>query len=485
MKKLVFNKKAKTIVAVLAMLILVVAATCVSAGAEQTALTPEIISKNVSFDDNLHLYFAVPAEGIDVSNITLKVYEDAAGQNELQTPRTPAVNKDDGTYIYNINGTPCYIFRTIGIAPKEADKVIYVQAVNTVDGEEYKSDIVGYNIVTYLNEMLYKKGYITASSGKALTQKNLYLNTLDYCSWAQDLFLNYNDSDSENDVPLFNEYNYIYVDGGTVDGEAYGFYLDGETANLAAENADNKMWEVTKYVNGVAVVSELGIGNPLTVDENMTVKLVVDESAAAKGTIRLNSADELADTSKFAMMFSAAWENGKIKVTADPTANTERVRIYPTGTQTGKNTLVFEADMSVDPSQLNGILYFRPLLATTSGSTGTGVQMSLNAQSSGNKISVYCNGAEYSGKALVGEAGKMLEFTVRYTYEYTPAVGDTAASAKCTLEMIDIATGDLIHSATITTATCVASDSVLTFEVYANSSLGGTFYLDNLALYQK
>ena len=217
----------------------------------------------------------------------------------------------------------------------------------------------------------------------------------------------------------------------------------------------------------------------------MTVKLVVDESAAAKGTIRLNSADELADTSKFAMMFSAAWENGKIKVTADPTASTERVRIYPTGTQTGKNTLVFEADMSVDPSQLNGILYFRPLLATTSGSTGTGALISLNAQSSGNKISVYCNGAEYSGKALVGEAGKMLEFTVRYTYEYTPAVGDTAASAKCTLEMIDIATGDLIHSATITSATCVAPDSVLTFEVYANSALGGTFYLDNLALYQK
>jgi hypothetical protein len=111
--------------------------------------------------------------------------------------------------------------------------------------------------------------------------------------------------------------------------------------------------------------------------------------------------------------------------------------------------------------------------------------MSLNAQSSGNKISAYCNGGEYSGKALVGEAGKMLEFTVRYTYEYTPAVGDTAASAKCTLEMIDIATGDLIHSATITTATCVAPDSVLTFEVYANSALGGTFYLDNLALYQK
>ena len=485
MKKLVFNKKAKTIVAVLAMLILVVAVTCVSAGAEQTTLTPEIISKNVSFDDNLHLYFAVPAEGIDVSNITLKVYEDAAGQNELQTPRTPAVNKDDGTYIYNINGTPCYIFRTIGIAPKEADKVIYVQAVNTVEGEEYKSDIVGYNIVTYLNEMLYKKGFITKTEGKGLVQKNLYLDTLDYCSRAQDLFLNYNDSDSENDVPLFNEYNYIYVDGGTVDGEAYGFYLDGETANLAAENTDNKMWEVTKYVNGVAVVSEHGIGDPLTVDENMTVKLVVDESAAAKGTIRLNSADELADTSKFAMRVGTSWENGKIKVVCDPTANTERVRIYPTGTQSGKNTLVFEADVSVDPSQLNGILYFRPLLASTSGSTGTGVQMSMQAQSSKNQVNLYLSGSTVTGSALVGEAGKMLNFTIRYTYEYTPAEGEVAASALCTLEIVNSETGETIQSLSKATETCVAPDSVLTFETWANGALSGTFYIDNLALYQK
>lgn len=465
---------------------LVFAASCViTFAASAEPVTPEIISKNVSFDDNLHLYFAVPAEGIDVSNITLKVYEDAAGQNELQTPRTPAVNKDDGTYIYNINGTPCYIFRTIGIAPKEADKVIYVQAVNTVDGEEYKSDIVGYNIVTYLNEMLYKKGYITASSGKALTQKNLYLNTLDYCSWAQDLFLNYNDSNSENDVPLFNEYNYIYVDGGTVDGEAYGFYLDGETANLAAENTDNKMWEVTKYINGAAVVSELSIGDPLTVDENMTVKLVVDESAAAKGTIRLNSADELSDTSKFAMRVGTSWENGKIKVVCDPTANTERVRIYPTGTQSGKNTLVFEADISVDPSQLNGILYFRPLLATTSGSNGTGVQMSMQAQSSKNQVNLYLSGSTVTGSALVGEAGKMLNFTIRYTYEYTPAEGEVAASALCTLEIVNSTTGETIQSLSKATETCVAPDSVLTFETWANGALSGTFYIDNLALYQK
>jgi len=485
MKKQTINKTLKTAIATLLVLLVLVAAMCVTVMANETPVTPEVVSKNVSFDDNLHLYFAVPAEGIDVSNITLSVFEDAEGVTELQTPRTPALNEQDGTYLHNVNGVSCYIFRTIGIAPKLADKTIYVQAVNTVDGEEYKSEIVGYNIVTYLNEMLYKKGYITATSGKALTQKNLYLNTLDYCSWAQDLFVNYNDNDPSNDVPLFNEYNYIYVDGGTVDGEAYGFYLDGETANLAAENTDNKMWEVTKYVNGVAVVSELGIGSPLTVDENMTVKLVVDESAAAKGTIRLNSADELADTSKFAMRVGTSWENGKIKVVCDPTANTERVRIYPTGTQSGKNTLVFEADISVDPSQLNGILYFRPLLATTSGSNGTGVQISLQAQSSKNQVNVYLNGGNYAGSALVGEAGKMLDFTIRYTYEYTPAAGETAASALCTLESVNSATGETIQSVNQTTATCVAPDSVLTFETWANGTLSGTFYVDNLALYQK
>lgn len=485
MKKQTINKTLKPAIAILSVILILAASMCVTVMAEDTSVTPEIVSKNVSFDDNLHMYFAVPTEGIDVSNITLKVYEDEAGQNELQTPRTPAVNKDDGTYIYNVNGTPCYIFRTIGIAPKEADKVIYVQAVNTVDGEEYKSDIVGYNIVTYLNEMLYKKGFITKTEGKGLVQKNLYLDTLDYCSRAQDLFINYKDNDASNDVPLFNKYNYVYVDGGQVNGNAYGLFLDDESVTLSAEDTNNKMWEVTKYVDGVAVVSELGVGTALVVDENMTVKLVVDESAAAKGTIRLNSADELSDTSKFAMRVGTSWENGKIKVVCDPTANTERIRIYPTGTQSGKNTLVFEADISVDPSQLNGILYFRPLLVSTSGSTGTGVQMSLQAQPSKNQVNVYLNGGNYAGSALVGEAGKMLDFTIRYTYEYTPAEGEAAASAFCTFEIVNSATGETIQSVNQTTATCVAPDSVITFETWANGTLSGTFYVDNLALYQK
>ena len=99
MKKRTINKALKTAIATLSVLLVLISAMCVTVMAEDTSVTPEIVSKNVSFDDNLHMYFAVPAEGIDVSNITLKVYEDAAGQNELQTPRTPAVNKDDGTYI--------------------------------------------------------------------------------------------------------------------------------------------------------------------------------------------------------------------------------------------------------------------------------------------------------------------------------------------------------------------------------------------------
>ena len=141
--------------------------------------------------------------------------------------------------------------------------------------------------------------------------------------------------------------------------------------------------------------------------------------------------------------------------------------------------------MAVDPSQLNGIIYLRPLLATTSGSTGTGVQMCLSGQAASNKISVYERNGEFAGAGLVGEAGKMLEFTVRYTYEYIAANGDTAACAICTLEMLDITTGNLIHSVTTTSTSCVAPDSVLSFEVWANGTLDGTFYLDNLALYQK
>ena len=486
MKKQTINKALKTAIATLSVLLVLVAAMCINVMAEDTPVTPEIISKNVSFDDNLHLYFAVPAEGIDVANITLNVYEDADGQNEIQTPRSPAVNKNDGTYIHNVNGVSCYIFRTIGIAPKEADKVIYVQAVNTVDGEEYKSEIVGYNIVTYLNEMLYKKGYITATSGKALTQKNLYLNTLDYCSWAQDLFLNYNDSDAENDAPLFNEYHYVYVKDGTVDGEDSGFYLNNEEATLVATNAGNKQWEITKYVDGVATVSTLALDKKLTVDASMTIKLVDDAEAVMKGTVRFDSADNLSDFSLVAMKAGAVWDNGKVKLTGDGTGSvTERFRVYPTGANSGKDTIVFEADVTIDntidSAKPNGIIYLSPLSVTTSGSTAVGTKISLQFTSSKNQANVYLNNGSYSGSSQVGTN---LSFKIRYTYQYIAATADTAASAFCILEFLD-ADGNVLNSVSTTTTSAIKTpDECLTFEMCANSNFSGVIYIDNVAYYQ-
>lgn len=486
MKKQTINKTFKTTIVTLSVLLVLVSAMCVTVMANDTPVTPEIASKNVSFDDNLHLYFAVPAEGIDASNITLSVFEDAEGVTELQTPRTPALNEQDGTYLHNVNGVSCYIFRTIGIAPKSADKTIYVQAVNTVDNEEYKSEIVGYNIVTYLNEMLYKKGYITATSGKALTQKNLYLNTLDYCSWAQDLFINYNDSNAENDVPLFNEYNYVYMKDGTVDGKEAGLYLDDAEATLAVTNAGNKKWEITKYVDGVATVSTLALGKKLTVDASMTIKLVDDAEAAMKGTVRFDSANDLSNSSLVAMNAGTVWENGQVKLTADGTSSiTERFRVYPTGTNSGKDTIVFEADITIDNStdstKPNGIIYLSPMAVTTSGSTAIGTKICLQMQSSKNQANVYLSGGEYTGSSIVGTN---LSFKLRYTYQYIAATADTAASAICMLEIIDADGNTLQSVSTTSTSNIKTPDECLTFEMLTNSGVTGVIYIDNVSFYQ-
>lgn len=492
MKKQTINKTLKKAMATLSVLLILVTAMCITVMAEDVPVTPEIISKNVSFDDNLHLYFAVPADGIDAANITLNVYEDAAGKNELQTPRSPALNKKDGTYLYNVNGTSCYVFRTIGIAPKEADKTIYVQAVNTVDGEEYKSEIVGYNIVTYLNEMLYKREFINATSGKALTQKNLYLNTLDYCSWAQDLFLNYNDSDSSNDVPLFNEYNYVYVKDGTVDGKESGLYLDDAEATLAAVNASGKQWEITKYIDGVAKVSNLKLGEKLIVDAPMTLKLVDDAEAAMKGTIGFDSADDLTNNSLVVNYTGTAWENNLVKMTTDGASTVaERFRIKPTGTNKGMDTFVFEADITIDNTNAdtkpNGTIYFGAYNrdASNAGAFLAGGKLaSLVMTSSSNKVGVYIPAAPADAFTGSQQAGEKLSFKARYTYQYVTATADVAAYANITLEIVD-ASGATLQSVSMALTTNVFTpDECLAFEMNANSAMSGVIYIDNASFYQ-
>lgn len=489
MKKQAIMKSTKTVIAILAVLLVLVAAMCTTVMASDSPVTPSIVSKNASFDDNIHIYFAVPAEGIELSNITLRVYDDANGENELQTPRTPALNEENGTYLHSVNGTSCYIFRTIGIAPKNADKMIYVQAVNTVNGEEYKSEIEAYNIVTYLNEMLYKKGFITANEGKALVQRNLYLETLDYCSRAQELFVNYKDNDASNDLPLFNEYNYVYIEDGTVDGKEYGFYLDDEEATLVANITGNKVWEITKYAGGKATVSTLALGEKLIVDAPMTLKLVDDATAAMKGTIRFDSADDLTNNSLVVNSTGTVWENGRVKMTTDGTNTVaERFRIKPTGTNTGMDTLVFEADITIDNTNAdtkpNGILYFAPYNRDASNANAFvagGKLPNLNMNSSSNKADMYCVGGAYTGSAQTGES---LSFKVRYTYQYVAATADATAYANITLERIG-ADGTTLQSVSVTSTTQVwTPDECLAFEMNANSAMSGVIYIDNVSFYQ-
>lgn len=476
----------KLLAVLLALSVAVALGSVIALANASEAVTPEVISKNVSFDDNLHIYFAVRAEGIEREALTLRVFEDKEGEIELQTPRTPAVNPADGSYIHDVNGTPCYIFRTLGIAPKEIDKTVYVQPVNTVEGVEQAGEIVGYSIHTYLNEMLYKRGFVNAASGKALVQKELYLNTLDYCSNAQDLFLNYNDTDSENDVPLFNEYNYVYAIDGSVDGKEWGLYLEGTEATLTAEGAGTKQWEVTEYLDGVATVSTLPLGAALVVKAPTTLRLVDDAVAAMKGIVRFDTADEMNNSSLFAMKAGLSYENGRVKLTADGTSSiTERLRIYPTGTNTGMDTAVFEADIfldnTVDELKSNGIIYLSPLASTTSGSTAIGTKISLQTTASKNQANVYLGGASNSGSSQVGTT---LSFRIRYTYQYIAPTQDTAAKAVCTLELL-ASDGSVLQSVTTTSTSNIKTpDECLTFEMCANSGLSGVTYIDNVCFYQ-
>ena len=443
-----------------------------------TPATPEIISKNASFDDNIHLYFAVPADGIDKDNISLAVYADADCTEELTLPVAPEAETE------NVHGTECYVFRTLGIAPKNADMTIYVQAVNTVDGTEYKSAVTAYSVLDYLYEMLYKDGFIAATEGIALTQKNLYLTTLDYCSYAQDLFVNHKDTDATNDVKLFNEYAYVAVKDGTVDGKSTATYPKGEDTEVtlvAAKETAGMIWEVTEYADGSPSVTQVDIAS------NNETKVKINESTVIKlvdnTTLRFSSESELKDTSKIAMSSGVIWEDGRVKITADGTGTiTERFRVYPTSEARGKSKIVFEADFSVDYSDANenkpnGTLYFSPLSVTTNGSSALGTKYCLIFDSAQKRAYIYLSGTNATGTALTGED---LNFKIRYTYE----LDSTAGTVTCTAELVNT-DGTVQMCITKTNTSTTSPDSCLTFEICANSNLGGVFYVDNVSYCQK
>ena len=224
------NKNSKILVLILSLVIIVSAAFVMSASAAETDPKVEIVSKNLSYEDNIRILFAVKAENIGDADVALKVYE----EDPLDNPEAEVKETVYAAYTESINSYgECQVFFTKGIAAKFLNKQIYAQAEVTVDGVTYKSRVERYSIVEYCHEMIAKESTDAAKDAK-------YMDVIEYGAAIQSFLTD----DGKYNGALATEYNYVTIEGGTLDGKYdSGIYLAGAKVYPQAQGVAK--WEAS------------------------------------------------------------------------------------------------------------------------------------------------------------------------------------------------------------------------------------------------
>ena len=170
----------KILAPIVAFGLLVGALVGISASANEAApaaASPEIISMNVEYGSELYLYYAVDKSTVS-GTPSLEVLSDKDGSSVEYVVTEYTEEK--------VNGKDSYIFKTVGVAAADVNKVQFVRAA---DGD-VKGAIREASVEMYLYAKLYKEGFAlkTAADGDDFVRRNLYFQLLSYAKFAQELF---------------------------------------------------------------------------------------------------------------------------------------------------------------------------------------------------------------------------------------------------------------------------------------------------------
>ena len=208
-------KKKLTFLALTLILILSVCATTVFATTETASL--KITAANLSLENAVYMNFKVTHENIDRDDVKLLVWEEmpeAYTKGTEDTCLSAKTDKDGDTF-----------FHYTDLTAKDMTKLVYACAYAKIDGVEYYSAPIKYSIAIYAHRM-------KASSTDAELLE-LIDAMLEYGALAQKYF-NHN-TDLLATAPLYQ----ISVNGGKLeDGFAIGWYHEGATATLTANEAE-------------------------------------------------------------------------------------------------------------------------------------------------------------------------------------------------------------------------------------------------------
>ena len=234
------NKNVKILVLILSLALTISAFFAVTAtAAEENTPSLEIISKNLSYEDNIRILFAVKSANVGDAAVTLKVYE----TDPQDDPAAAVKETVAAAYSEDINDYgECDVFFTTGIAAKYLNSQIYVQAEVTVDGVTYKSAVARYSIVEYCHEMIAKETTDAAKDAK-------YMDVIEYGAAIQSFLVD----DGKYSGALATDYKYVTIDGGTLDGRYdAGIYLAGTKLNPTIAGATKLVTDAGAVVDNAA-----------------------------------------------------------------------------------------------------------------------------------------------------------------------------------------------------------------------------------------
>ncbi len=199
---------------------------------------PWVISKNVSYSENIHLLLAINASKVeDESLLGVKVTMGERVCEEFNGVEYVADlygESDEGA-------VEAYVIHTLGVAAKDMADELTIEIV--YDGNIVETTT--YSVAEYFYERLYKDEIILATDGAKLNQKELYLASLKYGNAAQKLL-------ASSDVLYIEDAIYIRSDVESVP----TIFDSNQLLTLPAG-----YYNVKSYVNGEIVNSVVSGGN--------------------------------------------------------------------------------------------------------------------------------------------------------------------------------------------------------------------------------
>ncbi|MBQ8879911.1 MAG: hypothetical protein IJY69_03605 [Clostridia bacterium] len=256
------SKIIKLLVSALSLCLIIGAMVGITAMAEETEpANPEIVSYNVSYSDELYLFYAVKATLAEGETIYLQICDENGNALEdgtdmdIVNPDKPAnLSKITDWEIKTIYDEDYYVFVTNGVSAKDINKVEYVKAVITGGEADRESDIVEYSVLNYLYQRLYKDNVVAATEGADLLRKDLYQSLVAYGAAAQELLF---PEEGITEFDSIRDSKYYFIEG-----NSYILYEDFDVVYPRHDETitvDGKVfygWNVFAYAADGSVISD-------------------------------------------------------------------------------------------------------------------------------------------------------------------------------------------------------------------------------------